>query len=188
MSAASAFEGAPDREEGAPGGSSLASFAALLALMLIEVLDGRRPAEQLDPLVTSAVALRIRHWLRISTARRRRAATGPEPAPRVRSVRCQRHCDDAAESAVVIEHRGRTRAIAVRLDRCNGVWLATDLAPAEGGLPALATSSLRAVPPPRDAFDEAAAANEVDPSDPTGDEDASGPADATEVGADATDA
>lgn len=148
------FGPVPDPREGGTSDTWLASFAALLAMMLIEVLDGQRPAEQLDRLVTPAVALRVRHWQRVVTMRRRRRRSGPGSAPSVRSVRCQRRGDDAAESAVVIEHRGRSRAIAVRLDRCNGVWIATDLAPPEGGLPPLATSRLRLVPPPRDAFDE----------------------------------
>lgn len=145
---------APDPDEGDGSDAWFASLAALLALMLIEVLEGHRPAEQLDRLVTPAVALRIRFWQRITATRRRRSRPATDEAPRVRSVRCQRRGDDAVESAVIIDHRGRTRAIAVRLDRCNGVWLATDLAPPEGGLPALATSTLRLVPPPRDAFDE----------------------------------
>jgi hypothetical protein len=144
----------PDPHEGTTSDAWLASFAALLAMMLIEVLDGHRSAGQLDRLVTPAVALRVRYWQRVVATRRRRRRPSTAAPPSVRSVRCQRQGDDAAESAVVIDHQGRSRAIAVRLDRCNGVWLATDLAPPEGGLPALSTSRLRLVPPPRDAFDE----------------------------------
>lgn len=169
MSAAAAFPPDPsaDERDVAP----LESLAGLLAVVLVEVLEGHRPALQLERLVTPAVALRIRHWVRINAGRRSRDAGRPAAAPRVRSVRCQRRGHDAAEAAVVIDQGGRSRAIAVRFDRQRGEWIVTDLAPVEGGLPAIATSRLRFAPAPRDAFDETASSDVRDDVGPDGDPD-----------------
>ena len=134
----------------------LSALTALLAVLLTDVLAGRRAAEQLDRFVTPAVSLRVRHWARIAAGRRRSHRSAIGTAPQVRNVHAQRSAIDAFESAVVIEHAGRVRAIAVRLDHHDGAWVATDLAPPEAGLPAIRTSMLRHAPPPRDAFDETA--------------------------------
>ena len=133
---------------------SLSGLTSLLAVLLTDVLAGRRSAEQLDRFVTPAVAMRVRHWARIAAGRRRSRRSAIGIAPKVRNVHAQRSAVDAFESAVVIEHDGRVRAIAVRLDHHGGAWVATDLAPPEAGLPAIRTSMLRHAPPRRDAFDE----------------------------------
>jgi hypothetical protein len=131
-------EGRP--EEDPPIASILEACARSLAVRLIEVLEGVRPVEHVIADVSPAVALRVRSWSRapgalVGTTRR---ATGPI---RVRSVRSDRPSPTAFEACVILEHRGRVRAVAVRFELHEGRWRPVELAPPECGLPALRTVS-----------------------------------------------
>lgn len=98
---------------------------------LVEVLSGERPAAQLmrwttDPIFTE-VARRARA---VATSR---ATTPPgrgTPGNRrvlVRSVRICEPADGVAEAAVHVQHGGRSRAVAIRLEGLDGRWRCTAL-------------------------------------------------------------
>jgi hypothetical protein len=133
-----------------PPGPDPARLAGLLTRTWLEIRAGRRPLAQLAPLVTPAVRRRLAADLR---RRRARATSGP---PRVRRVVAATPAAGVCEAVVLVEHDGRTTAVAVRLERRRGRWRAVDLTAPEDGLPALQA------PPvvredPRDAFDLAEA-------------------------------
>jgi hypothetical protein len=74
----------------------------------------------------------------------------------VRTVRTFAPSRDACEASVLVEHGGRTTALAIRLERHRGRWRAVELTAPEAGLSGLTTASLGPDTPVRDAFDEAA--------------------------------
>jgi hypothetical protein len=130
-----------------PPGPDPDRLAALLVRTWLEIRAGRRPLEQLSPLVAPAV----RRRLAAMVSRR----PGPMPTGRVHKVRSTRPSPGACEACVtVVDETGRTTAIAVRLERHLGAWRVTELMAPEAGLPPLTTSSLPEGYRPRDAFDE----------------------------------
>jgi hypothetical protein len=132
---------------GRPPGPDPVRLATLLVRTWLEVRAGRRPLDQLSPLVTPAVQRRLATMI----ARRRPSAA----AGRVHKVRVTRPSRSACEACVtVVDEGGRTTAVAVRLERHLGAWRVTELMTPEAGLPPLSTSSLPDGYQPRDAFDE----------------------------------
>ncbi len=113
-------------------GGDPARLAGLLAVAWLEVRGGRRPLHQLRPLLTPAVDQRLAHQV----ARGRDRATN---LTRIRRIHATRPSDDVCEAVVLLDHAGRTTAIAIRLERRAGRWRAADLSAPEAGLPPLAS-------------------------------------------------
>ncbi len=91
------------------------AIAATLRLAC-EVLDGRRDAGQLAPLLSPPA---LRYWRAAACAR-------PSPtATRLLRVRVCRPAEDAAEVAAVCDRAGRVAALAARFDRRRGTWRCT---------------------------------------------------------------
>ncbi|MFP4635554.1 MAG: Rv3235 family protein [Nitriliruptoraceae bacterium] len=122
-------------------------LARLLAQAWLEVRSGRRPLHQLRPLLSPATFRRL-------AAQLRRCPPTPADEIRVRRVTASHPTPEACEASVLIEQRGRTTAIAMRLERHLGAWRAVELTAPETGLPPLQTRSLPAGHRARDAFDE----------------------------------
>lgn len=86
--------------------------------MAIEVLDGRRAADQLDAFLDPGP---LGYW-RAEAARRRACA-----ASRVLRLRVFLPHPDAAEVAAVCRIDGRVRALAARFERRGALWCCTVL-------------------------------------------------------------
>jgi hypothetical protein len=86
--------------------------------VLIEALDGRRGAAQLERVASPRVC-RYLHATRL--------ARGPVHATRVRSLRLCRPREDVVEVALVVLTAGRVRAVAARLESSSevGGWRCT---------------------------------------------------------------
>ncbi len=82
----------------------------LLALVF-EVVDGRRPVDQLAPVLTPSV---------LRYTRAARLPRCPARASRTRSVRLCRPTEQAVEAAAVAEIDRRVRAVAARFDTKRG--------------------------------------------------------------------
>jgi hypothetical protein len=122
-------------------------LASLLVRTWLEVRAGRRPLDQLAPLVTPAVLRRLAPQLTVGA--------GDAPSVHVRTVRVDAPTPSAREASVMVrDATGRTTAVAVRLERTLGRWRVTELMAPEAGLPPLTTASFPDGYRRRDAFDE----------------------------------
>lgn len=107
------------------------AMAVAVATAYLEVRAGRRPPEQLDPLL----ARRARRRVRAMLVRRRGRATprcGGVSTSRVTSFRPH---DDALEAVVVLRHPDGVVAVAVRADWRRGRWWVTDVGTPEDRQP-----------------------------------------------------
>jgi len=120
-------------------------LAGLLVRVWLEVRAGRRPLQQLAPLVAPVVYRRLTEQL---------AGQRDRDVARVGRVHACSISDDVCEAAVTIHHADRITALAVRLERHLGLWRAVELTAPEAGLAPLVTASLPSGWRPRDAFDE----------------------------------
>lgn len=125
----------PGVTPGPPGDVDPRQAACVLATSAVEVISGSRPLAQLARWVTPAIYLALEQRRRLS-----RPADGPDPDPvlprmrpsavgraTVRRVRTVRVAEDVVESAVVLGHADRVRAVAIRLVARNGSWRAEAL-------------------------------------------------------------
>lgn len=80
---------------------------------LLEVLDGRRPADQLHAVADPVV---------VRYARAARPTRRPQRVARVLSLRVSRPAEHAAEAAAVISLGGRVRAMASRFEQSPRGW------------------------------------------------------------------
>jgi hypothetical protein len=134
---------------GRPPGPDPVRLAGLLARAWLEVRAGHRPLAQLVPLVSPAARRRLAAQLANVSAPRRIG-----PPPRVRRLVDFAPAAGVREVTVLLDHAGRTTAVAVRMERHRGVWRAVELTAPEAGLPPLPTASLTTDHRMRDAFDE----------------------------------
>lgn len=98
-------------------------WARRLIRVVLEVMDGSRPASQLTRWLSPEIHERVAR--RGTLARQRR-----EPhrhAPGVRALLTCEPADGVAEVSAVVTHRGRVRALALRLSGVDGRWLVTAL-------------------------------------------------------------
>ena len=135
--------------DGRPPGPDPVRLAGLLARAWLEVRTGHRPLSQLTSLVSPATRRRLASQLSDRPATRHIG-----PPPRVRRLIASTPAPGVREVTVLIDHAGRTTAIAVRMERHRGAWRAVELMAPEAGLPALPTASLADDHVVRDAFDE----------------------------------
>jgi len=123
---------------------SLDAYLARLAVTLLEMEQGRRPAHSLDDLASPLAARRIQHHVhaarQASGRDRQRRRTAPVHVLHVRSFH---PTAGAVEGSVVLECDGRIRAISVRLEQEVDRWWIVDLSPPEGGLAAAVTTASR---------------------------------------------
>lgn len=97
---------------------------------LTEVLAGGRPVRQMSPWMTTDVYAQLTRRL---AAQARAAGPRPPTSARIASVHVSLAGQDAVEVAGRMVHRGRSRAVAVRLElrpshRGTLVWTCTALA------------------------------------------------------------
>ena len=90
----------------------------------VEVAAGQRPAGQLVRWTTEDVHARIAR--RSQLAARQERAAGPSRA-QVHTIRICRPADCVVEACVVVSHRNRIRAVALRLEGLDGRWRVTAL-------------------------------------------------------------
>lgn len=126
---------APDPRRQGPHRPDPQRLALLLVTLWLEVRCGRRPLTQLTPLIAPALRRRLVAQL---PARSQRSTAG---VGRARRVTVHHPSPDAAEAVVLVEHDGRTTAIALRLERHEGCWRAVELSAPESGLPPVRTAS-----------------------------------------------
>lgn len=96
-----------------------------LARGVIEILLGVREVQQIARWVTESTYEQLMR--RALTARRARALRRQRQVPgfAISSVRTCHTADGVVEGAVVVRSGGRTRAVAMRLERLDGRWRAT---------------------------------------------------------------
>ncbi|WP_232481346.1 Rv3235 family protein [Arthrobacter sp. YN] len=103
--------------------------ARSIAQAALEVLAGTRAVSQLsrslDP--DCYVALQHRAALTRKHAARVRGNLQPHRSPMVRSVRTCSISEDICEASIVVAEELRCRAVAMRLERLDGVWRVTAL-------------------------------------------------------------
>ncbi|WP_235036358.1 Rv3235 family protein [Arthrobacter sp. 18067] len=103
--------------------------ARTIAQAALEVLAGTRPVSQLsrslDP--ECYVSLQHRAALTRKHAARIRGNSRPHRSPMVRSVRVCSISATICEASIVVAEEQRCRAVAMRLERFDGVWRVTAL-------------------------------------------------------------
>lgn len=117
--AAEALDGrpAPEPDPDLPDPTGLVCRVVRAA---VEVLRGERPAAQLARWVTPDVFDQLQARGRLT---QQSLPPGPPSRPAsVRRVRLVRIGDTSAEATVVVEHEGRFRAAAVRVEARRGTW------------------------------------------------------------------
>lgn len=101
---------------------------ANLTRCVFEVIAGARELEQLSRWVTEDVYRKL--LARSVIAARARAVTGKtavRPAVTIGSILLQTPVDDVVEAVVMVHGRGRSRAVAIRLEGIDRRWRATAL-------------------------------------------------------------
>jgi hypothetical protein len=126
-------------------------LAVLLVRAADEVVAGRRPLRQLEPVLAPTLLRRLAVQVRGRTGRDR------PPATVRRVIAAPPTPTGAVEVTVLTERAGRVTAVAVRLERHRGAWRATELTAPESGFAPLPTRSDPLARRGPDAFDEAAA-------------------------------
>lgn len=138
------------RQDARPDDQTIRRAIVAVVRIVEEVTAGRRPFPQLEALLSPSLTRRIGQQLR----REGHRATGPATVRRVHLGPSDAR--DAVEATAVIERDGRVTALAVRLERHEGGWRATELTAPDAGYAPLSTAS-RPRRARHDAFDEAAA-------------------------------
>ena len=132
------------------------------ALLYLEVEAGRRPASHLRRIVSPSVYQRLQARTR---SRRRRRRPAPA-ADAITAIHTSHPAPGAVEVSVVATVAGRSRAIALRLERHVGQWRIVELACPEDRVAPRRTASLETRTPDPDAFDEVLAGVDDDVSEP----------------------
>ncbi len=99
------------------------AWAAQALRVILEVMDGSRPARQLNRWVTRGIQDRA---ARRGILARQRGGRGHR-VNLVRSVHVCTPQDAVAEVAALVVHNGRHRAVALRLEGVDGRWLVSAL-------------------------------------------------------------
>lgn len=107
-------------------------LAELLVVTWLEVLAGHRPITQIRPLLAPALYRQLCDQLKPRSV-------GSQPATRVRAVFSCSPSATTLEASVLVEQRQRVTALAVRVERHQGMWRAVELTAPEAGLRPLGT-------------------------------------------------
>ncbi|KUM41664.1 hypothetical protein AR689_21820 [Arthrobacter sp. EpRS71] len=103
--------------------------ARSIAQAALEVLAGTRPVHQLSRSLDAACYLSLQHRAALTRkhAARSRGTAQPHRSPMVRSVRVCSISESICEASIVVAEEHRCRAVAMRLERLDGVWQVTAL-------------------------------------------------------------
>ncbi|WP_309073033.1 Rv3235 family protein [Paenarthrobacter sp.] len=114
-----------------PGGADIdvRLVARSIAQAALEVLAGTRPLQQLSRSLDSECYLSLQHRAALTRKHAARTRGNPQPhlSPMVRSVRVCSISDSICEASIVVTEELRCRAVAMRLERLDGVWQVTAL-------------------------------------------------------------
>ena len=127
---------------GARGSRALNRQLAKLAIRMVEMEQGLRPASTLDRVASPLAARRMRQQLFMVRNARPRGTCRTAPVSAVRTVSFHPSAG-VAEGVVVIRCDGRTRAFSIRLEEECGRWRIVDLASPDAHLPAAITTASR---------------------------------------------
>lgn len=104
------------------------TVAKRLTQAIVEVMAGRRPVQQLMPVTSERVYAALLTRLAATAAVQIPGHRRPGRLPgQVQTVRVDEPADGVAEACAVVTHRGRSRAIALRLEGFDGRWRCTYL-------------------------------------------------------------
>lgn len=103
--------------------------ARSIAQAALEVLAGTRPVQQLSRSLEPDCYVSLQHRAALTRkhAARVRGRAQPHRSPMVRSVRACSISDSICEASIVVAEEQRRRAVAMRLERIDGVWRVTAL-------------------------------------------------------------
>nr|WP_254779677.1 MULTISPECIES: Rv3235 family protein [unclassified Arthrobacter] len=103
--------------------------ARSIAQAALEVLAGTRPVSQLSRSLDPECYLSLQHRAVLTRkhAARLRGNSQPHRSPMVRSVRACSISETICEASIVVAEEQRYRAVAMRLERFDGVWQVTAL-------------------------------------------------------------
>ncbi|WP_253951743.1 Rv3235 family protein [Arthrobacter sp. R3-55] len=103
--------------------------ARSIAQAALEVLAGTRAISQLSRSLDPDCYTSLQHRAALTRkhAARVRGNQHPHSSPMVRSVRTCSISDDICEASIVVAEEQRCRAVAMRLERLDGVWKVTAL-------------------------------------------------------------
>jgi len=103
--------------------------ARSIAQAALEVLAGTRPVHQLSRSLDPECYLSLQHRAALTRkhAARSRGTGQPHRSPMVRSVRVCSISESICEASIVVAEELRCRAVAMRLERLEGVWQVTAL-------------------------------------------------------------
>ncbi|MFW0774589.1 Rv3235 family protein [Paenarthrobacter nitroguajacolicus] len=114
-----------------PGGSDIdvRLVARSIAQAALEVLAGTRPVHQLSRSLDPECYLSLQHRAALTRKHAAKTRGNPQPhrSPMVRSVRVCSISDSICEASIVVAEEQRCRAVAMRLERLDGVWQVTAL-------------------------------------------------------------
>lgn len=119
------------------------AVAVATATAYVEVRAGRRPPDQLRPLLAPPARRRLRALVLRRRGQSLEACGGHSV---VRVLSCRPH-DDAAEVVVVLRGPGGISAVAVRVERRDDRWWVTDVGAPEDRQPLVPPGA--PIPPPR---------------------------------------
>ncbi|GAA0958727.1 Rv3235 family protein [Frigoribacterium faeni] len=118
----------PDPFSGSTRPITAAEAVEALARSVLEVLAGARDLEQLSRWVTADVYALLQRRVRLSArARMAHGIRAYRPILRLGPVRVTEPSPGTVEAVVVVHGRGRSRAVAVRLETTRGRWRACAL-------------------------------------------------------------
>lgn len=106
------------------------AIARSLAQAAIEVLAGTRPALQLSRSLDQHCLSSLQHRAALTRAHAARSRNGQQRlhrSPVVRSVHACAITENIYETSLVVAEEGRSRAVAMRLERTNEAWKVTAL-------------------------------------------------------------
>ncbi|WP_244296660.1 Rv3235 family protein [Paenarthrobacter nitroguajacolicus] len=103
--------------------------ARSIAQAALEVLAGTRPVQQLSRSLEPDCYVSLQHRAALTRkhAAKARGNAQPHRSPMVRSVRACSISDTICEASIVVAEEQRCRAVAMRLERFDGVWRVTAL-------------------------------------------------------------
>ncbi|UVJ38329.1 Rv3235 family protein [Arthrobacter sp. CJ23] len=113
----------------APQATDILAIARSLAQAAIEVLAGTRPAQQLSRSMDPRCLSSLQHRAALTRAHAARSRTGQRlhRSPVVRSVHACAISEGIYETTLVVAEENRSRAVAMRLERCDEAWKVTAL-------------------------------------------------------------
>jgi len=137
-------EGLPVRRHypGSRGSQIIDDHLARVAIRMMEMEQGLRPASTLDAQASPLAARRIRrHLYTAMNAKKRRGIRRTAPISLIR-VRSFHPSAGVVEGVIVLRSDGRVRAYSMRLEEERGHWWIVELSPPESDLrPAITTAS-----------------------------------------------